>query len=697
MSAADRTHPVVCFHMLVVSWIASRRARAVLSAGALWLGVSVAVDAQEPKTAGDSVLALEKVAGVGPCQAVETDGGRLYATGRGLFHVLDISKPARPRLLGTLKGLGNTRQIFVREKTAFVTARQDGLWLLDVSDAAKPAIISHYDTVEMATGIWVSGEVAYVATRQYGVEIIDVSDLRRPRHLGMLKTGEAQSCWARAGMLYIGDWAPKKLVVADVRDPRMPKIVGSADLDGYGDGGCLRGEVCFAATGHHSRAADQDAGHGRGHGLEIFDVNRPDAPVLLSRVKFPENYQISNDMWSARVSGDHCVVADTWNGLFVVNVRNLKEPEIVARALLPKRPQGDVADPVGGIALGDGVIYAAGVFNGLYVVKAPGLAATVVREADAGTPVPDAATEPPPPPDFIAYRPDGQVRSVTVAGDVAWTACGKAGIQAIRLGDAPAALSATLGKGDVNHLAVAGDRLYAAENAAGLGIYRIGPSMELKEVGRLAMPGRSVKQVVCPPPGRFALFHCGGAEAFVADVGDPAAPKVALRDAQVGLFYGDQLVPEMLGGRFLVAFWQRSGPAWYDVGGTTPAYRGNTPDENLFSFTDGACALDGRLLIVQRGKLHALEPGETRNVRQLPAFGIEGRPLRGRPTTDGRRLALSRRTDRRVEVLDIADLKAPRLLREYELPGHPGACAFWNGRLVVPAAYAGLLIERESR
>lgn len=649
---------------------------------------------QEAPGREPELLPTEAVAGIGPCQAVEVGGNRLYATGRGLFHVLDITEPAHPRLLGTLEGLGNTRQIFVRGTTAFVTARQDGLWLIDISDPEKPSLLSHYDTVEMATGIWVSGEVAFVATRQYGVELVDVSDPREPRHLSVLKTGEAQSCWGRDGILYIGDWAPKRMLVADVKNPREPKILGESDLDGYGDGGCLRGNLCFAATGHHSRSPDAEAGHGKGHGLEIFDVSRPGEPVFVSRVKFPPSYQISNDMWMARVSGDHCFVADTWNGLFAVKIQDPQHPGIVARAVLPPRPQGDVADPVGSIALGEGVAYAAGIYTGLHVIRAPGLATPAVREPDGGVTIPEE-TKPVASPDFLSFDPGGQVRSTTVVGDVAWTACGKAGIQAIRLGESPLAISQTMGKGEVFHLTVSGNRLYAAENAAGLGIYEIGTESRLTEIGRLSVPGRSVKQVTCPPPGRFALFHCGGSEVFLADVGDPSQPAVVTRDAQVGLFYGDQLVPEMLGGRYLVAFWQRSGPAWYDVGGEKPFYAGNTPDEQLFSFTDGACLLGEKLLIVQRGKLHLLDPGEKRNVRELPAYGLPDRRLAGRPTTDGRRLALSRRPDRRVEVFDISKLEAPRLLREYDLRGHPGACAFWEGRLVVPAGYAGLLIGRE--
>lgn len=652
----------------------------------------------DPENTYGPALVCEKVTGIGPCQAVAVAGNRLYATGRGRFHVLDISNPNKPVPLGELSGLGNTRQIFVKDDTAYITARQDGLWLVDVSNPAEPRILSHYDTVEMATGICVSGALAFVATRQYGVEIINVSNPRAPRHVSMLKTGEAQSCWTRDSMLYIGDWAPKKLTIADVRDPYQPTIIGEALLDGYGDGGCLRGKYCFAATGHHSRAktkAAKAARDGKGHGLEIFDISNPQKPGFVSRVKFPASYQISNDMWTARVAGDHCVVADTWNGLFVVDIHEITKPRIVAHAVLPPRRGTDTPDPVGDIALGNGVIYAAGIYTGLYVVQAPGLASPEVREPDKAPKLTATGQDKSEDPRFLTYQPGGQVRSATITGDIAWAACGSSGIHAIRLGERLEPVSVTQGQGDVMHLAVSGTRLYAAENAAGLAIYEISPEYKLTEIGRLKVKGRSVKQVACPEPGRFALFHCGSADVQIADLQDPSHPKVVFRDAQVGLFYGDQLVPEMMGGRYLVAHWHRSGPAWYDVSGNQPVYKGNSPDERLYSFADGACVLGQKLLITKHGKLQLLDPGDQREVSRLPAIKVPGYHLRGRPSTDGKLLAISRRPDRQVALFDISDLTQPKPVREYQLKGHPGACRFWNGRLVIPAGYQGLLIERK--
>ena len=342
-----------------------------------------------------------KVAQVPPCMAVEVAGDRLYAIGQGRLSVLDITDPAKPTLLGHLDGLGNTRQLVIRGETAYITARLDGLWVVDVSHVNQPTLLSHYDTVEMATGIWVSGSVGFIATRCYGVEIVDVSDPHQVRHLSTFKTGEAQSCWARNGRLYIGDWAPKKLIVADVHNPREPVLLGEGGLDGYGDGGCLRGHLCFAATGHHSRSDNKVETQGHGHGLDILDVSNPAAPVLVSRVKFPALYHLQIDMWTARVSGNHCVVADTYNGVFVVNVADVTKPVIAARALLPLVGTGKEPDAVGGVALAKDILYAAGISSGLYVVPAPGLAQPVVSEKDE-PPLMTAAQAPEPvDPDFL--------------------------------------------------------------------------------------------------------------------------------------------------------------------------------------------------------------------------------------------------------------------------------------------------------
>jgi hypothetical protein len=130
------------------------------------------------------------------------------------------------------------------------------------------------------------------------------------------------------------------------------------------------------------------------------------------------------------------------------------------------------------------------------------------------------------------------------------------------------------------------------------------------------------------------------------------------------------------------------------VSGARPVLAGNTPDATLYGWTDGACAYGDQLLITKRGKYSLLAPNESRSVSDLPAYGPSGTRVAGRPSVSGGILAVSQRHARRVSIFDVTNIAQPRLQREYSLFGHPGACAFWNGRVVIPAGYQGLLVER---
>jgi len=113
-------------------------------------------------------LPIVATLGCGPAMDVAPEGNYLYAVGGGQLHVAQLDDPARPKLVGQIGGLGNVRQIAVREGIAYVTAREDGLFIVDVRRPERPELLCHYDTIELATGICLSGPVAFVACRQNG-------------------------------------------------------------------------------------------------------------------------------------------------------------------------------------------------------------------------------------------------------------------------------------------------------------------------------------------------------------------------------------------------------------------------------------------------------------------------------------------------------------------------------------------------
>jgi len=636
-------------------------------------------------------------------------GQMLYVTGRGKLHVADISDPGEPHIVGELTGLGNSRQIAVNSGVAYVTAREDGLFIVDVTKPHEPELLCHYDSIEFATGVAVSGDVAFLACRNYGVELVNVSDPVHPVHISTVRTGEAQSVAARDGYLYTGVWGTCELVTVDVRDARKPVIAARAALDGYGDGVDVRGAYCFVATGHHSREfrypggsgitgkdtaqrrGPLSPGYGCGHGLEIFDIANPAEPVFVSRIKTPPFYRLGMDFWSVTVSSDYAFVADTHNGIFVVDVSDPRRPRFVAHRQLDYLRRRGCHDPVGGVALGPGTIYVPGIYSDVHVMAAPGLAATSEPEPDAPPIIAPHRLKPSA--GYRIYRPEGQVHAVAVAGDSAITAAGSAGIHVVQIHPEIQKLTEQPTEGFAMDVKVLGDHVYVAEGRGGLSIWRYGPDASLTLVGRYRTRRATMRQVVIPPPGRVALLHVGANYLHVVDVADPLHPRCVLKDTRLGLLVGDQIADGFLGNRYACVFWHVSGLHWYDLQERSqPVYTGDNYACRIGA-QNGIAFLEHEALVTYQGKYFLLDREETRPPDELPQFGVEGHDLTGKPCVFTDRLYVSNRPQGRVSVVDISDLTAPKLVDSLELEGNPGRIIVHADMALIPAGYQGLLVR----
>ena len=630
--------------------------------------------------------------GIGPTMDVTVQGRWAYTIGEEKLHTIDASGPARPRVIGSLSGLGNTRQIVVANDVAYVSSRSDGLYVVSVKDRAAPKLLCHYDSIEWATGLAISGDVLFIACRNFGVELVDVSNPQHPRHLSTVRTGEAQSVVVRSGWLYAGVWGSSEVVAVDVHNPRQPKIVSRSRLDGYGDGVDVRGNFLYAATGHHSRQPHRkegDPGYGSGHGLEIFDVSDPAKPQFLSRVKFPKIYVIGNDMWGVTVAGNHAFVADTYNGVFVVDVSNPRQPVVIAHHQLPEVASRKLPGFIGGLALVQDHIYAAGGWTDLHVIAAPGLARPPVQEPDHPPVIPppeqDVTTR------YRAYRPEGQVYAVALTNDIAVAACGSAGIHVVRLWPAIERLVVHATEDFATDVALLGDRVYVAEGAGGLSIWQMSPRDQLTLLGRYRARGQRVRHVAVPAPGHYALVQMGESRLHIVDVSNPAAPKLALKDTQFGLLYGHQIMDGLVNDRYAAVFWHVSGLHWYDLGGPKPVYAGQG-QTGRFSMMDGLVAMGDQVLATRRGGYVIWRREQRCSLDELPLHRVNGQSVSGKPTLFNRRLYVAHRATGAVNVLDITNPDSPRLIESFTMSGNPGQIIATSRGFVLPDGYHGLLV-----
>jgi hypothetical protein len=663
-------------------------------------------DAAEPSPEQDfgAELPITCSLGLGGAMDATVAGNMLYVIGRGHLHVADISEPEAPTVVGRLTDLGNARQIEIHHGVAYITAREDGLFVVDVTKPDVPVLLCHYDTIELATGIALSGNVAYVACRTAGVELVDVTNPRRLRHLSTVRTGEAQSVVARNGILYVGVWGSRELVVCDVTDPYRPAVISRTPLDGNGDGVAVRGRYCFVATGHHTRGWTRNEGEasplfGAGHGLEVFDMRDPAQPVFVSRVKTRRFYRIGMDMWDVMIAGNYAFLGDTYNGVFVLDISDIQRPRFVGhRQLAPVPRMLDGLDtgeclpaPVGGIALARDSLYVASPRTGLHVMGATGLAQAPDVEPDKGTVIPEkrCASDDA---NFRVYQPGGQVHGVAFSGDMALVAAGEAGLHAVRLWPDVQRRHVVPTNGFARDVAVHKELVYVAEAAGGLSIWKRDDLTFLKPVSQYHPENGGVAQVVVPPPGCYALLHVGRNELQILDVTEPRNPRAVLTDRHLGLFYTFGLSRELLDNRYATALWHVSGYRWYDLyGGAKPTFSGDH-FKMQSNFADGMTPFEGQALLVSGGKI-ALVPREEKHPLENAVFhGVNGTYLSGKPTVDGSTLYLSNRVRGTVTVVDITRIESPRLLAELQLDEHPGPVVVHNGIPVIPAGYQGLLV-----
>ncbi len=682
-------------------------------------------------------IPFRKIPGTSGSLALEIVGDRLYALESNGLSIYSIEDPRNPKKLGHVGGMGNVRQLCVRGRTAFLTSRQCGLWAVDVSDETSPKIISNFDAVEMATGLDVAGDVAFIGNRVYGVQCVDVSDPAKMKHLSTLRTDESQSTCYGKGLLFSGDWSSGEVTVINVSNLLDPKPISVIQLDGYGDGMTIRGNILFASTGQHKKSGPEEGKHGAGHGLDIFDISDPAKPVKLSKIAFPTYYLAPCDYWTPRISGNHCFASDTTNGLFVLDIADLKKPRIIGNLVLPKSdpenpavhvpfkqimdpaiPQGD---PISSIAVGDGVLYMSGNYTGIYLAEFPGIAKPEPR--DFGPPPQLPATPYPGREDgFISSGSElsNSTRGVALHGDFAYTANVWDGVKIYQLSDDAIT---QIGRIEIPYAADikrSGDRLYVAEGANGIGVYQIQSPTQIEEISRLRkLPGDSYTfvQYLWAFEGKevIAASSAGTRMDFV-DFSDLANPEVVFSKSGGQLLYGSYAAQKLAKGRYFGLSRHVGGLMVFDLGEKKPKdiWYDTFP---LCSQTGGVAAV-GDEIFVNRASGYAFfnpeKPTATRELKiskfpsqkELDPDVPDDTPLsrslfpknewEGLPDYDAAtgKLAVLNRIFRNIRIYDFSDRSNPRLLKRIDLNSSPYAPTFWKGRVVLPGGYSGLLLEK---
>ena len=266
------------------------------------------LDVSDP-TALREVGATESLGWFAEDAAIAGDLVYVAAGGTGL-HIVDVSVPSRPVVIGAYDTPGYAEGVAVAGRYAYVADGPGGLRIIDIADPASPTEAAVAYGLSYVFDVALSGSYAYLAAAGAGLLVADVSDPARPVELGRLDTpGYAYGIAVSENTAYIADgW--EGLVAVDVADPRQPKDVWAYETPGWA--------MDVAVDGNRLHVADAFGG------LRVLDLSDRAKPTELGAYEAPDGHA-----QSLAVSGSVVYVADRNLGLHVVDVSSPAEPRPV--------------------------------------------------------------------------------------------------------------------------------------------------------------------------------------------------------------------------------------------------------------------------------------------------------------------------------------------------------------------------------
>jgi hypothetical protein len=258
-------------------------------------------------------------------RGVAASGAYAYLYHTGGLDVVDVSNPIAPKRIGFWQSHGESgwsptyrgSHVSVVGKYAYVADRGGGLQVVDISDPTDPKDVGSCQSP--GHGVAVVGNYAFAGYERI-LSIVDVSDPKSPKVVGTYQepptTGLHTQAVAAAGkhVFMPFDWPGGGLLVVDVSDPAAPKRV----FPGQEASPLVRGRVrALALQGDYTYL-------GAGPRLVVADISDPKRPKVLGSAEV-----LPSRLTDVAIDGDYAVVAGGRSGLRVLDVSEAKSPKEV--------------------------------------------------------------------------------------------------------------------------------------------------------------------------------------------------------------------------------------------------------------------------------------------------------------------------------------------------------------------------------
>jgi hypothetical protein len=262
---------------------------------------------------------------------IRIDGGRAYVAAGNTLSILDISNPAAPKKSGAYELPDRIWGFSVAGPRAYMACDLHGLEILDVSNPSRVTQAGYYKTKGQAHAVDVFGKTALVSDHMLGVAYLDLSNEAKPRLVGSVFVEGYSRYVAIFGSLAYAVDSPAGFYVLDPSaEPLDPLGAIQTSDAGYGR------IISIGVSDPSDTKGPKIAVVSGGRVLQVYDVSKPAAPVLLSTFATPGRGP------RMMMKGRTAYVADNAEGIQVVDLSTPTKPRIVSSYKTAK-PAIDVA------------------------------------------------------------------------------------------------------------------------------------------------------------------------------------------------------------------------------------------------------------------------------------------------------------------------------------------------------------------
>jgi len=256
------------------------------------------------------------------------------------MHILDISTPSSPVLVGSFNTVNSARDIFVLDNRAYVTDYNAGLSIIDISTPSSPMTLGFFNTEGSARSVYTSDNYAYLACEDDGWHIIDVTVPSSPTEIGSFETaGFACGVYVLDNYAYIAD-NDIGLHILDVSNPSSPTHIGSFETGGETRNIHIMDNIAYLVCGEY--------------GLRIIDVSIPSSPSEVG------SFITGSSVVGVYIMDNYAYLAFGEDGLRIVDISTPSTPTEVGYL--------NTGNWIGGVYVVDNYAYVACGEDGLSII-----------------------------------------------------------------------------------------------------------------------------------------------------------------------------------------------------------------------------------------------------------------------------------------------------------------------------------------